>query len=50
MLERPAAFGSAAAVIGSVQRTTSGVRVRSRSLTIERWTGADVTTPGAGMS
>ena len=39
-----------AAVTGSVSRTTTRVRVRSRSATISRCTGAEVTTPGAAMS
>ena len=46
---RPA-FGSGAAVTGDVSRTTTRGRARSRSATISRCTGADVTTPGASMS
>jgi hypothetical protein len=43
-------LGSGAAVTPAVQRTTSGVRVRSSAATISRCTGAEVTTPGAAMS
>ena len=47
---RWAALASGAAHSGLSQRTTTRGLVRSRSRTISRCTGADVTTPGAAMS